>query len=333
MADEFLLNPNLPIIRPNWAGNPVQNGRFLNQFKQGNQSMLLALRWKLTRNTQRQEKKEDAWLPTVEDPRPFLQGKGEGMVWLGHATFFIRLGGITFLTDPLFYGVSLLKRKVPFPVEPSELPPIDYVLLSHGHFDHCDKASLKMLRKTHTFTVLTSLKMKDLIQGWLPGISIQEAGWYQEFSLPQNQPKVFYLPSFHWHKRGMQDNNQILWGSFMVQAPNHTLYFGADSGYDHHYKEIQKLFPQIDTCLLGVGAYNPAFLMQQSHTNPAEAVQAFKDLKGRTLVPMHYGTFDLSDEPISEPVRWLEKLQASGEIPGKLKILNIGQTLLFSNKV
>ncbi|MBC3538091.1 MBL fold metallo-hydrolase [Rufibacter sediminis] len=327
MADTFLSNPALPIIRPDWQGNALQNGRFLNQFRQGNQSMLLALKWKLTTNPQKDEKKNDKWLPEVLDPRAFLNSQQDGLVWLGHATFFIRLGGVTFLTDPLFFGVSMLKRKVPFPVQPSELPPLDYVLLSHGHFDHCDKDSLKTLRKTHSFTVLTSLKMKHLIQSWLPGIDVQEAGWYQQYQLRENQPKVYYLPAFHWHKRGLTDNNQILWGSFMLQTPEHTLYFGADSGYDQHFKEIQKLFPQIDTCLLGVGAYNPAFIMQPSHTNPAEAVQAFKDLQGGTLVPMHYGTFDLSDEPMGEPVRWLRKMEAEGEIPGKLQVLAIGQAL------
>ncbi|WP_181305413.1 MBL fold metallo-hydrolase [Rufibacter sp. XAAS-G3-1] len=330
MANNFLLNPELPIIRPNWKGNPVQNGRFLNEFKQSSPSMLLALKWKLTTNPQKEEKEKDTWLPAVVDPRDFLHGKQDGMVWLGHATFFIRLGGVTFLTDPLFYGVSMLKRKVPFPVKPSALPHVDYVLLSHGHFDHCDKDSLKTLRKTHAFTVLTSLKMKALIQGWLPDITVQEAGWYQEYALRDNQPQVFYLPAFHWHKRGLTDNNQILWGSFMLQTPEHTLYFGADSGYDQHFREIQKLFPKIDTCLLGVGAYSPAFLMRPSHTNPAEAVRAFQDLQGGTLVPMHYGTFDLSDEPISEPVRWLQQMESAGEIPGRLKILAIGEALHFS---
>ncbi|WP_210490520.1 MBL fold metallo-hydrolase [Rufibacter aurantiacus] len=330
MTQSFLLNPDLRVIRNDWKGNPLNDGRFVGEFKQGNQSMLLALRWKLTKNPQREEKKSDNWLPGVRDPRPFLQGKEDGIVWLGHATFFIRLGGVTFLTDPLFYGVSMLKRKVPFPVQPHELPHIDYVLLSHGHFDHCDKTSLKTLSKTHSFTVLTSLKMKSLIQSWMPSNPVQEAGWYQEYQTKKNGPRVFYLPAYHWHKRGMTDNNKILWGSFMLQTPTYTLYFGADSGYDQHYKEIQKLFPRIDTCILGVGAYNPAFIMQPSHTNPAEAVQAFKDLKGGTLVPMHFGTFDLSDEPLGEPVRWLKRLEAQGEIPGKLRILDIGEAMPLS---
>ncbi|MGV3538474.1 MAG: MBL fold metallo-hydrolase [Rufibacter sp.] len=330
MEFETLHNPDLPIIKPGWKGNPIRKDRFLGEFREGGQNMLLALKWMLSKNPQRGEKKQDKWLPTVHDPREFLSGTQDGLVWLGHATFFIRLGGTTFLTDPVFYGVSYMKRKVPLPVKPEELPPIDYVLLSHGHFDHCDKKSLQTLGATQQFTVLTSLKMKKLIQPWLPQTEIIEAGWYQDYRLPQNQPKVFYLPSFHWHKRGLTDNNQILWGSFLLQTPEHTLYFGADSGYDQHYREIAKLFPEINTCILGVGAYSPAYIMKPSHTSPVEAVQAFKDLGGKTLVPMHYGTFDLSDEPLGEPVRWLQQLADAGEIPGELKILGIGEARRFN---
>ncbi|WP_066831387.1 MBL fold metallo-hydrolase [Rufibacter ruber] len=331
MAEEYLKNPDFPVIRADWEGNRLRNGRFLGEFKEGNQSMLVALKWMLSKNPQREEKKKDTWLPPVTDPAAFLQGKEDGLVWLGHATFFIRLGGTTFLTDPVFYGVSYLKRKVPLPVPPEQLPKIDYVLLSHGHMDHCDKKSLQTLRQLQQFAVLTSLKMKTLIEPWLPETEIMEAGWYQEYVLPQPQPNVYFLPSFHWYKRGLADNNKILWGSFLLQTPEQTLYFGADSGYDQHFKEIAQLFPSIDTCLLGVGAYSPAFIMKPSHTNPAEAVQAFNDLGGKTLIPMHYGTFDLSDEPISEPVQWLQQLEKKGEIAGQLKITGIGEAHLFNS--
>lgn len=307
----------------------MRKGRFLNEFKEANHSMWLALKWQLTRNPQREEKKKDQWVPAVHDPREFLQSGQDGLVWLGHATFFLRMGGVTFLTDPLFYGVSLLKRKVPFPVNPQDLPPIDYVLLSHGHFDHCDKPSLKALREHHTFEVLTSLNMSGLIQPWLPQTPLQEAGWYQQFQLPALAPQVYFLPAYHWHKRGITDNDRILWGSFMLRTPQKTLYFGADSGYQPHFSEIQTVFPEIDVCLLGVGAYKPSFIMQASHTSPDEAVQAFKDLRGKTLVPMHYGTFDLSDEPAGEPFRRLKELEALGEIPGKLAMKGIGEALYF----
>ncbi|GGK70737.1 membrane protein [Rufibacter glacialis] len=329
MADQFIYNPQLPTIREDWPGNRSRNGRFQNEFRQADHSMKLALRWKLTKNPQKEEKQQDDWLPEVKDPRPFLNSTQDGLVWLGHATFFIRLSGVTFLTDPVFYDVSFIKRKVPFPVPPQELPPLDYVLLSHGHFDHCDQESLKELHKTHAFSVLTSLNMGSLLQSWVPNAPIQEAGWYQQYQLPQDAPEVYFLPAYHWHKRGLLDNDRILWGSFMLQTPKHTLYFGADSGYDQHFQGIQQLFPRIDTCLLGIGAYSPAFIMQPSHTSPLEAVQAFKDLKGGSLVPMHYGVFDLSDEPFGEPLRWIKKLESQGAIPGKLKCLAIGEALTF----
>ncbi|QHL86159.1 MBL fold metallo-hydrolase [Nibribacter ruber] len=326
--DQYLTNPALPVIRKDWQGNPMYKGRFLNEFRPGDHSLKKVLKWMLQANPQKQAKKQDHWTPALHDPKPFLQGHQDGMFWLGHATFFIRMEGVTFLTDPVFFGGPMMKRKTALPLEIKDLPKIDYVLLSHGHYDHCDKKSLKLLQQHNAFELLCPLRLSSVVQKWLPDTKIQEAGWYQQFDLPI-ATKLFMLPAFHWHKRGLLDEDTCLWGSFLLQGPSQTVYFGADSGYERHFKEIQKLFPEMDVCLLGVGAYSPNFMMRDSHTNPEEAVQAFHDLGGKRMVPMHYGTFDLSDEPASEPATQLKAMEQSGAVHGQLCLLGLGEPLLF----
>ncbi|MBC7921330.1 MAG: MBL fold metallo-hydrolase [Ferruginibacter sp.] len=254
-----------------------------------------------------------------------LTEKGDLLAWLGHATFLIRLNGKTLLTDPVFYGASrLVKRQVALPVPPAELKGIDYLLLSHGHMDHCDEKSLRLLaRNNPRMEVLTTLRLGALIGKWMPGLKIQEAGWYQQYALPTDSPRVVLLPAMHWYKRTPFDDNQRLWGSFVVQTPRTTLYFSGDSGYDSHFRQVGELFP-VDIALMGVGAYAPPFMMQDSHMNPEEATRGFNEMGAKTFVPMHHGTFDLSDEPLGEPVRWLRRLESEGTLKG-LKVLDVGE--------
>jgi len=119
----------------------------------------------------------------------------------------------------------------------------------------------------------------------------------------------------------------VLWGSFLIRSPRHTLYFAGDSAYGDHFGVIAQAVGNIDTCLLPIGGYKPPFIMQESHLAPAEAVTAFHDLRGRMLVPMHYGTYDLSDEPLSEPLREIRRLETQGDIAGTLRVLKIGEVL------
>ena len=114
------------------------------------------------------------------------------------------------------------------------------------------------------------------------------------------------------------------------QRKEKKIYFAGDSGYDTHFQKIRKLVGDVDICIMPVGAYKPPFMMKEAHMHPAEAVQAFHDLEGKIFIPMHYGTYDLSDEPLGEPLRILHNLEKSGQINGNLKILAIGETYYLS---
>lgn len=326
----YTSNPDLRTLKLpfEWNGTPVDDrGRFINHEFPFVDSFREVLRWQTTRNPQKSEKKTDTWKAEVVYNQGFIDSKDDCIVWLGHASFFIRLAGITFLIDPVLFNVSLIKRQSALPIAADELRNIDNILVSHDHRDHCDEKSLKLLaRNNPDATYLTGLKLDTIIRSFTNSNKIQTAGWYQQY-LTDDAIKVFYVPSRHWGRRFLTDTNLRLWGGYVIQGAGKTIYFSGDSGYGSHFSDVAKVFPDIDYAIIGVGAYKPEFFMGQSHVSPTNAVKAFHDMHGRVMIPMHYGTFDLSDEPIGDPLRVLRKLEKQSLINGDLKALRVGEVL------
>lgn len=319
-------NPRLRTVI-DWKGTPVdKNGRFINLYSPDPPTGLLTvLKWKLQTSPFREEKKAEIWQPEIATDTSWLHTADDILVFLGHSTFYIRIGGVSLLTDPVFGDILLVKRKTPFPVDPSLLHP-DYVLLSHDHRDHLDKKSLKLLAGNNpSARYLTGLNMGPIVHRFTGSDHIEMAGWYQQFST--NDIKITFVPSRHWAKRGFSDDNKRLWGGFVIEAGNKRILFGGDSGYDEHYKAFGQIFGGFDYVLLGIGAYQPAWFMSPNHQSPDEALQAFEDLHAAQLVPMHYGTFDLADEPLGMPLRDLLKTATQKGIADKVKVLTLGKPL------
>lgn len=300
---DFVSNPALATVRPDWPGNPREGRRFREYDGPIDAGLGQVARYLATRNPQAAEKRRDTYAPPVAPGH--IHAPGDWVCWLGHASFLIQLGGLRFLTDPVFGDLSpLLRRRVAMPFAVEALGPIDYVLLSHDHRDHCDAASLKQLARVHDFRLLTTLAMSGVVAPWLSGgQAVTEAGWYQRYDTPG--ARVTVMPTQHWCRRYLHDMNRHLWGSFVLEAGGKTVWFGSDSAYSPHFREVGQAFPGIDLALVGIGAYSPAFFMQGAHTSPAQAWRGFVDAGARRLLPMHYGTYDLSMEPASEPPRLL----------------------------
>lgn len=324
----YVNNPALPTILSGWKGNPKVNGRFIDPNKRFSGSFKKFLRWQFSKKEKAEEKKNDRWRLQVQKDNSFLRQNSDCLVWLGHASFFIQLGGLRLITDPVFGRISgVVPRYSELPCADDDFRDIHYVLLSHAHRDHCDSYSLKKLAANNRFQLLTSLETGKLVSSWIDDLHFQEAGWYQTYQLPENNLKITYLPAQHWSNRFGWDTNKFLWGSFMINYEGRYLYFGADSGYCSYPAQVSELFPSIDIAIIGVGAYTPSFMMQDVHTSPQEAIQVFHDLKAKTFVPMHYGTFDLADEPLGEPYRILTQAEKEGTIKGTLEMLQPGQVL------
>jgi L-ascorbate metabolism protein UlaG (beta-lactamase superfamily) len=324
---QYIRNKELKTIKPGYAGNPIDGKHFINYEQVALPAFGKVMKWKFSKNPQREEKKQDTWKPQIINNPGMFTDKKDKIVWLGHATFLITLNGKNILTDPVFGDIPFVKRQIELPCSVTDIQQVDYVLISHGHFDHCDKKSLQALAEQNPqMKVYCPLRLGEIIKGFNKSIQVQEAGWYQKLQLGSDSLEIYFMPAFHWYKRNISDDNTRLWGSYVIRYNGKTIFFMGDSGYNTHFKEIASFFPDIDICLMGVGAYKPSYIMKTSHTTPAEAVNAFHDMRGKTLVPMHYGTYDLADEPFGEPYRTLKEMNEKREIHGELKLLQPGET-------
>jgi len=321
---EYSKNLNLSLTNKDWKGNVVIDKKYQNDETKASAPFLDVVKWKLSSNPQKEEKKSENYSLSVEYIYDFSDNRDK-IVWLGHATFLIQLGGIRIITDPVFGNIPSAKRKAPFPCNTDSLRNIDYLLISHDHRDHFDKKSIELLSQNNPdIQALTPLGSARLFKSKrLKNIPLQQAGWYQEYII-ENDIRIIFLPTKHWGRRSLNDFNKTLWGSFLIIKGNTKVFFAGDSAYDNIFKDIHNLFGDIDICILPIGAYSPEFIMASSHMNPEEALKVFNDLKGNILIPMHYGTFDLSDEPLGEPIKRLKTaIEDSGQVE-KLVELSIG---------
>lgn len=319
---ETVLNNVLEVIKPGWKGNLKIDGEFVNFNEKDRQITPLEIfKWKvLSNNPQADEKKADTFQLQLIEGSDWIESEKDMIVWLGHASFFIRLGGHTFITDPVFYDMSFVKRHVGIPCPVKQITGIDYIMLSHGHRDHFDKKSIDDLFKVNPeIEVLVPLDNISFFES--KGIKYREAGWYQKYKM-NNEIEVFFLPAKHWNRRGLLDFNKTLWGSFIIRFKGKTIYFAGDTSFGDHFEEIGKMFPEIDYCLMPVGAYKPEEIMKEAHLSPWEAWEAFQSMKARTFIPMHYGTYDLADEPLGESLRVIE-----GFNDDRIKILKVGEIM------
>ncbi|MCA1622932.1 MAG: MBL fold metallo-hydrolase [Acidobacteria bacterium] len=330
VIEKRVRNENLLTIKSDWKGTPVDaKGRFINHEFPFLPKVKDLLAWQLSGNPQKEEKQTDAERLKILDPTEFLQSETDGILWLGHAGFFIRLNGKNILLDPVFGKPPLVRTFVDVPSPLEKIKRVDYVLLSHDHRDHCDEETVKQIaNKFPQAKFYAGLRMDELLKDWIPN-ETQTAGWFQQFKLPDENVKIYFLPVRHWCRRGLFDTNERLWGGYIIQGAGETIYFSGDSGYGSHYKETAALFPEIDYFLIGIGAYKPRWFMEPNHNSPEDAVQAFVDARAKFLVPMHFGRFDLSDEPPSEPLKTLNERAWEMNLSDKIKALNINESLVF----
>jgi L-ascorbate metabolism protein UlaG (beta-lactamase superfamily) len=326
----YRTNPDLKTVRRDWKGNPINpQGRFLNENLEPLPGFSDLLKWQRETNPQKAEKKTDTFRLKVTKNSDFLNNDDDCVVWLGHATFFIRLNGVRILTDPVLESPSaLMKRYSALPVAVSELKDMDYIIVSHDHRDHCDEKSLKTLAPQNpNATYLTGLGLDTLLYDFTKSPTIQAAGWYQTYQTDTSKVEIIYLPARHWARRYLNDTNKNLWGAYLIRANGKSIYFGSDSGYGTHYQDFAKYFGGVDVALLGVGAYKPEWFMSASHAGPKDAVQAAHEMKAKRMIPMHYGTFDLSDEPLGDCYRELQILQKKQENQQLIVLAGVGERI------
>lgn len=302
-------NKDLKFVKSDWTGNKLNDkGLYTNLYGDDIKNFGDVWRWmrgaKPLANLKKNQQSPLHWeaIEAINDKSQ------HAIIPIGHASFIIDTNRLRLLIDPVVAPNRFMKRYTKVPFHIPELTNVDYLLLSHNHRDHIDKSSLIQICKHNpNAIILTGLEIGRILKGWGIKNQIQEAGWYQQFKTSDNLA-IDYLPSQHWSRRWLNDTNIQLWGSFMIQdkVTNKTIYFAGDSGYGQHFSDIGNDY-SIDIAMIGIGAYEPRWFMSSAHTGPSDALKAFQDLKAKHWMPMHYGTFDLSDEPIYYPEKILRE--------------------------
>jgi N-acyl-phosphatidylethanolamine-hydrolysing phospholipase D len=252
------------------------------------------------------------------------------ITWVGHATLVVQVDGLSILTDPnwsaragptSFIGA---RRLTPPGLAFEALPRIDVVTISHDHYDHLDLPTVKRLAATHDPLFVVPLGFKAWFEdNGMP--RVVELDWWQEHE--HRGVRFVCAPAQHFSQRSLWDGNRRLWATWAVLGRERRFYHGGDTGYFVGFKEIGRRLGPFDVAALPIGAYLPPEIMKWVHTTPEQAVQAFVDLDARTLLGMHWGTFDLADEPLDEPpARMLADTARRGIDPSRAWILKIGET-------
>lgn len=251
------------------------------------------------------------------------------VTWIGHATLLIQLDGVNILTDPQWSSrASPVSFGGPGRVTPpglrfEDLPPIHIVAISHDHYDHLDRATVERLAATHRPRFLVPLGLT----AWFADLGIhdvEELDWWDSRSL--RGLTFTCVPARHFSGRTPWDRNRRLWSGWTITGSK-RLYFAGDTGYWDALREIGRRLGPFDVAAIPIGAYLPPKIMQPAHTSPEEALQLFQDVGGRVFVPIHWGTFDLADEPLAEPpVRLTAEAQRLGLPADRVWVLKHGET-------
>jgi L-ascorbate metabolism protein UlaG (beta-lactamase superfamily) len=246
-------------------------------------------------------------IPRNEVLKSLQENKDEDYIaWIGHATFLIKLGNTTIITDPLFSkntGPLIFgpKRYVESAIKLSEVPKTDLLLLTHNHYDHLDASAIRNFPYKNA-KVLLPLKLSKYFKKYK---DVNELDWYDEIQVNKDI-KVTLLPAVHWSKRSLWDTNKTLWGNFLIEYKGKKILFACDTGPGNIYKQLGEKYGPIDITFINIAAYNffPMMPIKDKsvyHTNPEEALKIGQDLKSKKVIGTHWGTVVLSLEPIMEP--------------------------------
>ena len=250
------------------------------------------------------------------------------IAWIGHATFLIKLGETTIITDPVFSNnagplVFGPKRYVEPAIELNEIPKTDVFLLTHNHYDHQDMSTIRGFPYKDA-KVLLPLKLGKYFKRYK---DVNEMDWYDEIQI-NSDLKITLLPAVHWSKRSLTDTNKTLWGNFLIEYKNKKIFFACDTGYGNIYKDLGEKYGPIDLSMINIGAYDfrPMFDKSIYHTTPEEALNIAQDLKSKKVLGTHWGTFVLSLEPIMEPpIRFKDNAEKFGFKKEDAITFNIGE--------
>ena len=313
--------------------NNFDGERYFHPWPELAKNLLTVLKWQWT-------SKKKPWPKQIQNKSApefakNLKAQDIEITFINHATVYFRHAGLSFITDP-HWGLRASpitfagpKRVRAAGAKIEGLPALDYVLVSHNHYDHLDIPSLKKLNSIYNPKFLIPKGDAKLMTE--AGIlNFIELDWWDEVDLP-NDCKIIFVPVKHWSARNLSDRNKSLWGGFIIQSPDKNIFFAGDTGYCDIFKTLSDKYGFFDVALLPIGAYEPRWFMKDAHMNPQEAVQAHQDLKSKFSMAIHFGLWQLTDEAMEQPAIDLELSLKQSQIPAeKFFIPDVGQTVLIN---
>jgi N-acyl-phosphatidylethanolamine-hydrolysing phospholipase D len=295
---------------------------FFNPWERFEPSPWAFLRWKFSRNEF--DKSRDPVIARVANDGASLAGRegSASITWVGHATVAVHDDDDVFLTDPHFGDRALVPRRVVPPGVPLEAVPADaFAVISHNHYDHLDAGTVERLPASVAWFVPLGLADWFRARG---RERVVELDWWE--SAQHGRWTITCLPSQHWSRRIEQGTNESLWCAWLLDSGERRYFFAGDTGYFDGFAEFGRRYGPIDLALLPIGAYEPRWFMRYQHLNPADTVRVTHDLGARHMLGIHWGTFDLTDEPLDLPPRALaEAVAEAGADPGRFRVLAIGE--------
>lgn len=289
--------------------------------------------WQMTREYMKKQVRVPPFSFPSKKPDFTLFESGDALVWLGHSTLLGRLDGVSFIVDPMFsdraspFACVGPKRFDGSLIDSKTLPPIDVILITHNHYDHLDRHSMRMLHK-QAKAIYLPLDNVQIIAKWgIRGEKVKEFDWYEEIRF--GNVRFAFAPSQHFSGRGVTDRNRSLWGSWAVQGSSRSLYFSGDGGYNSHFKTIGERYGPFDLACLECGAYNDAW--REVHMAPEETVRAAQDLGAKVMMPIHWAGFSLSthawDDPVTRALAEAKRKKVTVTTP------MIGETVMLDDPV
>ena len=272
------------------------------------------------------------WTQPVDPARLAQRQQAPVITWLGHVSMLLQVAGLNVLIDPTLCGFAGplgrfgAPRRVPAPLAPEDLPPIDVVIFSHNHYDHLDNATVrKLLRRFPQVQFMVPLGMKR----WLEKRGahfVEELDWWEERQF--GELTLSAVPARHWSMRTPWDRNQSLWCGWVVSHPLLRFYFSGDSGYSNQFEKIGQRLGPFDLAAIPIGAYAPRWFMSAQHMDPQQAVDVFSELRCHKAVPIHWGVFELADESLDQPLKELAQAISESVSPDiKFSPLKIGASI------
>lgn len=288
------------------------------------QPLIPLLKWRVTRMW-KMPHGSTALPPAVKHDSAMLRSGRPHLTWIGHATFVLRTGEKVVVTDPVWAERIYYMKRLQPPGAPLEaLDRVDVVTISHNHYDHLDLGSLKRLAERFQPVFLVPVGNGRILRRAGLG-PVHELTWWESYET--DRLRVTLVPAHHWSARTPFSVNRMLWGGFVIEGPAGLAYHAGDTAYEPTtFRTIGQRFPSIDWAMLPIGAYHPEWFLASHHMGPEDAARALDDVGARYLVPMHYGTFDITDEPRGEPLQRITKEFARRGHGEKLWDLAIGES-------